>query len=108
MPAECRHNAHMYYILLPPRVDRQTVLSEMRRRGVSAIFHYVPLHSSPAGLRYCRTSGELPVTDSVSRRLIRLPLWMGISYEQQVRVVETLAGVIKDNLSPSGVVRKRS
>ena len=106
--AECRHNAHMYYILLPPRVDRQTVLSEMRRRGISAIFHYVPLHSSPAGLRYCRTSGELPVTDSVSRRLIRLPLWMGISYEQQVRVVKTLAGVIKDNLSPSGVVRKRS
>ncbi len=99
VPAECRHNAHMYYILLPPRVDRQIVLSEMRRRGVSAIFHYVPLHSSPAGLRYCRTSGELPVTDSVSRRLIRLPLWMGISYEQQVRVVETLAGVIKDNLS---------
>ena len=53
---------------------------------------------SPAGLRYCRTSGELPVTDSVSQRLIRLPLWMGISYEQQVRVVKTLIGAIKDEL----------
>ena len=100
VPAECQHNAHMYYILLPPRVDRQMVLSEMKRRGVSAIFHYVPLHRSPAGLRYCRTSGELPVTDSVSQRLIRLPLWMGISYEQQVRVVETLAGCHKGRSVP--------
>ena len=98
VPVECEHNAHMYYILLPPEIDRQMVLSEMKCRGVSAIFHYVPLHRSPAGLRYCRTSGELPVTDSVSQRLIRLPLWMGISYEQQVRVVKTLAGAIKDDM----------
>jgi dTDP-4-amino-4,6-dideoxygalactose transaminase len=94
VPAECRHNAHMYYILLPPGVDRRIVLSEMQRRGIGAIFHYVPLHSSPAGLRYCRTSGELLVTDSVSKRLIRLPLWMGISYEQQVRVVDCLADLL--------------
>ncbi|MGC9964583.1 MAG: dTDP-4-amino-4,6-dideoxygalactose transaminase [Syntrophobacteraceae bacterium] len=94
VPAECRHNAHMYYILLPPGVDRQVVLSEMKHRGISAIFHYVPLHLSPAGLRYCRTSGELPVTDSVSQRLIRLPLWMGISYEQQIRVVNCLAELL--------------
>jgi dTDP-4-amino-4,6-dideoxygalactose transaminase len=94
VPAECRHNAHMYYILLPPEVDRQMVLSEMKRRGILAIFHYVPLHSSPAGLRYCRTSGELPVTDSVSKRLIRLPLWIGISYEQQVKVIDCLADLL--------------
>ena len=98
VPDECEHNAHMYYILLPTGIDRQMVLSEMKSRGISAIFHYVPLHRSPAGLRYCRTSGELPVTDSVSQRLIRLPLWMGISYEQQVRVVKTLIGAIKDEL----------
>jgi len=95
VPVECRHNAHMYYILLPPWVDRQTVLSEMKRCGISAIFHYVPLHSSPAGLRYCRTNGDLPVTDSVSQRIVRLPLWMGISYEQQARVVEVLTGIME-------------
>jgi dTDP-4-amino-4,6-dideoxygalactose transaminase len=107
VPVECQHNAHMYYILVPPVIDRQAVLSEMKRRGISAIFHYVPLHRSPAGLRYCRTSGgELPVTDSVSQRLIRLPLWMGISYEQQVRVVEALTSVIKGELFRRCIVRK--
>jgi dTDP-4-amino-4,6-dideoxygalactose transaminase len=106
VPVECEHNAHMYYILLPPEIDRQMVLSEMKCRGISAIFHYVPLHRSPAGLRYCRTSGELPVTDSVSQRLIRLPLWMGISYEQQVRVVKTLVGAIKDDLFRDSASRK--
>ncbi len=105
VPAECRHNAHMYYILLPPWVDRQMVLSEMRRREIWAVFHYVPLHSSPAGLRYGRTSGELPVTDSVSKRLIRLPLWMGISYEQQVRVVDCLADLLGCSLQ-AGVGRR--
>ena len=107
VPAECQHNAHMYYILLPPGIDRQMVLSEMKRRGISAIFHYVPLHRSPAGLRYCRTSGELPVTDSVSQCLIRLPLWMGISQEQQVRVVETLTSIIKGVLFRRCIVQKR-
>jgi dTDP-4-amino-4,6-dideoxygalactose transaminase len=107
IPVECQHNAHMYYILVPPVIDRQTVLSEMKSRGISAIFHYVPLHRSPAGLRYCRTSGgQLPVTDSVSQRLIRLPLWMGISHEQQVRVVEALTSVIKGELFRRCIVRK--
>jgi len=105
VPAECQHNGHMYYILLPAGIDRQMVICEMKRRGISAIFHCVPLHRSPAGLRYCRTSGELPVTDSVSQQLIRLPLWMGISYEQQIRVVEALAGAMKyDLFRGSGLV----
>jgi len=106
VPVECRHNAHMYYILLPPWVDRQTVLAEMKRCGVSAIFHYVPLHRSPAGLRYCRVSGELPVTDSVSKRIVRLPLWMGISHAQQMRVVEVLAGVMEELLDMSLILRR--
>ena len=50
------------------------MLSELNREGVNAVFHYVPLHSSPAGLRYGRVAGELPVTDDLSARLIRLPL----------------------------------
>ncbi len=101
VPAECSHNAHMYYILLPPGVDRQMILSAMKQQGITAIFHYVPLHLSPAGLRYCRTSGKLPVTESVSERLIRLPLWMGISYEQQARVVDCLADLLGCDLMSS-------
>ena len=106
VPVECQHNAHMYYILVPPGIDRQKVLAEMKSSGISAIFHYVPLHRSPAGLRYCRTSGELPVTDSVSQCLIRLPLWMGISSEQQGRVVEALTRAIKYDLFRRCIVRK--
>ena len=96
VPDECRHNAHMYYVLLQPWADRPRVLSEMKRCGISAIFHYVPLHRSPAGLRYCRTCDELPVTDSVSERIIRLPLWIGITPEQQLRVVGVLTAVMDE------------
>lgn len=94
VPDECRHNAHMYYILLAPQTDRKRVLAELKRQGIGAVFHYVPLHSSPAGLRHGRAHGDLPVTNSVAERLIRLPLWMGISAEQQERVVSLLSKAV--------------
>ena len=52
IPAECEHNGHMYYVLLESGIDRQTVLESFRAKGIASVFHYVPLHSSPAGLRY--------------------------------------------------------
>ncbi len=94
VPPECRHNAHMYYILLPPDIDRQMVLDQLQAQGISAVFHYIPLHSSPAGLRHGRACGDLHVTTSLSERLIRLPLFFGLSGEQQERVVEALSAVI--------------
>jgi dTDP-4-amino-4,6-dideoxygalactose transaminase len=57
---------------------RQSVLEELKALGIMAIFHYVPLHSAPAGRRYGRASGDLTVTDAVSARLMRLPLWFGV------------------------------
>jgi dTDP-4-amino-4,6-dideoxygalactose transaminase len=78
VPAGCRHNAHMYYVLVSSLGLRARVLSELNRGGVNAVFHYVPLHSSPAGLRFGRSHGPLPVTDDLSSRLLRLPLWVGI------------------------------
>lgn len=90
IPEECQHNAHMYYALLAPDIDRQVVLDKFKSQGISSVFHYVPLHSSPAGLRYGRTHGELEVTNYQSERLIRLPLWVGITEEQQLRVVKIL------------------
>ncbi len=94
VPPECQHNAHMYYILLAPEINRQQVLNELNRQGVGAVFHYVPLHSSPAGRRYGRVSAELPVTDSIAERLIRLPLWVGITDEQLCKVVDVLTDVL--------------
>jgi dTDP-4-amino-4,6-dideoxygalactose transaminase len=90
VPADCRHNAHMYYVLLAPDMDRQTLLDEFRRREIYPVSHYVPLHSSPAGLRYGRAHGSLDVTDRQSKRLIRLPLWVELSEAQQDRVIEVL------------------
>lgn len=90
VPEECRHNAHMYYIVLSSDIDRQKVLDEFRRNDIAALFHYVPLHSSPAGKKYCRLHGALEMTDSYADRLVRLPLWIGLTEEQQEKVVEVL------------------
>lgn len=90
VPAGCEHNAHMYYVLLASGIDRQQVLDALKRAEVSSVFHYVPLHSSPAGRRFGRAHGDLSVTDRESERLIRLPLWVGLTKEKQDRVVEVL------------------
>src|SRR5205814_1494600 len=68
-------NAHMYFVLLPSLAARAKLIDDLKQRSVSAVFHYVPLHSSPAGLRFGRTPFSLPVTDDISQRLLRLPLW---------------------------------
>lgn len=90
VPADCQHNAHMYYVLVDSLDERQRVLDAFRQQEIGAVFHYVPLHSAPAGLRYGRTHGSLAVTESLADRLIRLPLWFGISESEQARVVEVL------------------
>ncbi len=91
IPDGCQHNAHMYYVLLAPEIDRQNVLSEFKRNNIFSVFHYVPLHSSPAGGRYGRAHGDLEVTTRQSEKLVRLPLWIGLSEEQQNRVVNVLS-----------------
>lgn len=90
VPDECQHNAHMYYVVLAPEIDRQKVLEEFKRNDIGSVFHYVPLHSSPAGMRYGRAHGSLEVTVGQSERLVRLPLWVGLSTKQQEKVVQTL------------------
>ena len=90
IPQECQHNAHMYYILLSPGIDRTAVLGKLRDSGIHAVFHYVPLHSAPGGLRYGRVHGNMTNTDNQSSQLIRLPIWYGITKDQQERVVDVL------------------
>ncbi|QAY87759.1 dTDP-4-amino-4,6-dideoxygalactose transaminase [Pseudomonas arsenicoxydans] len=94
VPDDCQHNAHMYYVLLAPGVDRQSVLEGLKRNNISAVFHYVPLHSSPGGQRYGRVHGSMEVTDALSECLLRLPLWVGLTAEQQDQVVDVLARAI--------------
>jgi dTDP-4-amino-4,6-dideoxygalactose transaminase len=98
VPEVCRHNAHMYYILLAPGIDREKVLAKLKQHGVSSVFHYVPLHSSPAGKRYGRAHGRLAITNSISERLIRLPLWIGLTEKQQESVVKTLKNILRKKI----------
>ena len=95
VPPDCQHNGHMYYILLAPEIDRQQVLDELKRNGIGAVFHYVPLHSSPAGMRFGRSHGDLSLTTSISQRLIRLPMWLGLNEAQQQRVVDVLSVFVR-------------
>lgn len=94
VPDDCQHNAHMYYVLLAPEVDRARVLNELKRNDINCVFHYVPLHSSPGGIRYGRTYGDLVITELQAERLVRLPLWVGLSHEQQDRIVEVLRSAL--------------
>ncbi len=82
VPKHCEHNAHMYYILLPSLAHRTAVIARMREDDVHPVFHYVPLHSSPAGRKYGRTAGELVQTEHAADRLLRLPLWIGVDIDK--------------------------
>jgi dTDP-4-amino-4,6-dideoxygalactose transaminase len=94
VPLDCDHNAHMYYVLLSPEIDRNALLQELKSRGINAVFHYVPLHSSPAGRRFGRTHGSLQRTETLSDRVVRLPLWAGLTEHQQERVVSALVSAL--------------
>ena len=87
VPDDCVQNAHMYYLLLRDPAERPRFIAELRRRGILTVFHYVPLHSSPAGGTLGRAVGPLPWTDSLSARVVRLPLWTGMPEEACERVI---------------------
>jgi len=83
IPPHCQHNAHMYYLLLPNLDARTEFISQMRDSGIQCVFHYIPLHSSPAGQQLGRQASKMNVTDDVSERLVRLPLWLGLEPQME-------------------------
>ena len=90
VPDYALHNGHLYYIILGDSIDRDDFLAVMRRNGIGAVFHYIPLHSSPAGLKYGRAAGTLAVTDRVAEKLVRLPLYYGMGANRD-RVIEVVS-----------------
>lgn len=94
IPAECTHNAHMYYILLADEPARARAIAQLKEAGIMAVIHYVPLHSAPAGKRFSRTHGDLAVTDDLSSRILRLPLWVGLPEAEQALVISTLESTL--------------
>jgi dTDP-4-amino-4,6-dideoxygalactose transaminase len=95
VPDGIEHNAHIYYILVADLETRREVLAELGRADINAVFHYVPLHSSTAGSKYGRAHGPLPHTDATADRLIRLPIWSGMTEQQTLRVVDTVAAALQ-------------
>jgi len=93
IPPECTANAHLYFVLLPSKVDRAGFIACLARQGIGAVSHYVPLHSSPGGRQYGRFNGSMVNTDALSERLVRLPLWIGLEAEQQ-RVITAVKSAL--------------
>src|SRR4030095_2967373 len=90
-PANCETNYHMFHILLNDAKTRDGLMAHLKRDGISAVFHYVPLHSSVMGRKYGRESGNLPVTEDLSARLLRLPFYADITKDDQARVVRSVS-----------------
>lgn len=90
IPADCQHNAHMFYIKLRDEKHRQALINWLKEAEILAVFHYIPLHSSPAGQRFSRFAGEDRFTTAESERLLRLPLFYNLSDNNQSTVIGSL------------------
>lgn len=90
IPKHCGHPSHLFYLLLPSLDARQAFIAHMKSKGVSAVFHYQPLHLSEMGRRLGGNEGDCPVTESMSDRLVRLPLFFDLSESDQTRVIEAV------------------
>ena len=93
VPTECLHNGHMYYLLLPDLAARQAFIEKLKASDISSVFHYVPLHSAPAGREFGRAVGDMAITDNVSERLVRLPMWTGLGEGLELVISAVLSAV---------------
>lgn len=90
IPEGCTHNAHMFYVKVRDLGERTNLISFLKERGVNAAFHYVPLHSSPAGQKYGRFNGKDEYTTKESDRLVRLPMYYELTEEDRLIVIEAI------------------
>jgi dTDP-4-amino-4,6-dideoxygalactose transaminase len=96
IPKECKHNAHMFYIKTKNLEERTRLIRYLKERGINAVFHYIPLHSAPAGRRYGEFRGQDIYTTKESERLLRLPLYYGMEPADRERVVEAVTSFYKN------------
>lgn len=91
IPADCQHNGHMFYLKTKDLEERTDLLAHLKADDIYAVFHYVPLHSAPAGLRFSRFHGEDIFTAKESERLVRLPIWYGMNEATRAHIVKSLS-----------------
>ncbi|MEA2907493.1 MAG: dTDP-4-amino-4,6-dideoxygalactose transaminase [Alphaproteobacteria bacterium] len=94
IPAAAEHNGHIYHLLLDNASRRRSILSDLNQGGVNAVTHFVPLHSSRAGLQYGRTAGSLAVTEDIAPRLIRLPMHLSMTLPEQDQLINSVIRLI--------------
>lgn len=92
IPENCKHNAHMFYIKVRDIEERGQLIAWLKEKDISTVFHYVPLHSAPAGKRFGRFSGEDKFTTRESERLLRLPMYYGLQAEQVEYICDSIKG----------------
>lgn len=90
IPEYTTHNAHMYYVILPNKNVRDNMITELKKRGIQSVFHYIPLHTAPMGERYGYKVGDLPITEEYAGRLLRLPMFADISKNDVEYVIDNL------------------
>ena len=96
IPKHCKHNAHMYFLRFKDLKTRTEFIDFMNKCNISTVFHYIPLHSSPAGLKHGRFEGNMEVTNKVSDTLVRLPLFYSLETSQQDYVIEKVSDFLND------------
>ncbi|MBR9789394.1 MAG: dTDP-4-amino-4,6-dideoxygalactose transaminase [Vibrionaceae bacterium] len=97
MPEGCQHNAHMFYIKVADIEERTNLINFLKKKEIISVFHYVPLHSAPAGERFSRFSGEDNFTTQESERIVRLPLWYGMEEHKVDAVAEAVEAFFTSN-----------
>lgn len=95
IPDDCQHNGHMFYLKCQDLAERTALLAHLKQNDILAVFHYVPLHSAPAGQQYGRFHGEDQCTTAESERLLRLPLWYGMEEDTRNRVIDAVRAFFK-------------
>jgi len=95
LPPGVSCNGHMFYVLLESEVDRSRVIHGLQKQGIHAVFHYVPLHSSPMGMALGYRPGDLPITEDVAARLLRLPCYFELSEDEQDRVIDAFIELVE-------------
>ena len=88
IPSDATNNAHMFYLLFNDLATRTDFISYLKENGIYAPFHYIPLHSSPAGKKFCKTPNNLPITDKISETLVRLPLYFDLTDDDLNKVID--------------------
>ena len=91
IPADCQTNYHLFYVLLGDAGWRDGLLASLKQEGIHAVFHYVPLHTSPVGKSFGYREGDLPVTEDLSARLVRLPMYYGLTEKEQTTTIARVA-----------------